>query len=77
MVESSFMRHLVLARKECYNDVIRAAERERLVWQGSDSTRHYVHCRALAWLGRTLVVCGWRLQRRYGTTATLPARLIV
>ena len=63
--------NLVIAQQERHKDLLREAERYRLVRQvlaerGRGDRAWY---RALAWLGRRLVAWGQRLQERYGAAA--------
>ena len=61
--------------QERYKDLLRQAERARLVRQmqaGQERRNHFYH-RALTWLGRRLVGWGCHLQERYGTVAGFPA----
>jgi hypothetical protein len=72
-----------LVRREHYKDLLREAERARLVrqrcpepvegMQPGQERRDHFYCRALTWLGRRLVVLGWRLQERYGAAIAAPA----
>ncbi len=72
-----------LVRREHYKDLLRQAKRARLVrqrypepvegMQAGQERRNHFSCRALTWLGRRLVVWGWRLQKRYGAATTAPA----
>jgi len=61
--------------REHYKDLLREAERNRLVRQAlaGRESRDRFHCRALTWLGRRLVAWGCRLQERYSAAATAPA----
>ena len=64
-----------LVYREHYKDLLREAERARLVrqaWAGQER-RNHLYCRTLTWLGRRLVVWGWRLQERYGAVNAAPA----
>jgi len=64
-----------LIHQERYKDLLREAERARLVRQmqaGQERRNHFYH-RALTWLGSRLVVWGWRLQERYGAVTAAPA----
>lgn len=58
-----------LVARERYKDLLREAERDRLVRQAltGRERRHRFYCGALTWLGRRLIACGWRLQERYGS----------
>lgn len=61
----------IMVQQECYADLLREAEKERLIRQmlpgGEKRDRFYR--RALIWLGRLLVTWGYRLQERYGAAA--------
>ena len=64
-----------LVYREHYKDLLREAERNRLIRQvlaGRESCDRF-HCRALTWLGCRLVAWGWRLQERYSAAAMAPA----
>ena len=63
-----------LIHQERYKDLLREAERYRLVRQAlaGRERRDRFHCRALTWLGRRLVAWGWRLQERYSAAAAAP-----
>lgn len=57
-----------LVHRERYKNLLREAERARLVRQmqvGQEKRNRFYH-RALIWLGRRLVGWGWSLQERYG-----------
>jgi hypothetical protein len=60
-------RHIYLLVGQRHRELLFQAGRRRLVRQarpqGSDAQRFYN--RGLAWLGRRMVVWGWRLQGRY------------
>lgn len=58
-----------LVARERYEDLLREAERERLVRQplAGREKRHPFYSGALTWLGRRLVAWGWRLQHRYAS----------
>jgi hypothetical protein len=64
-----------LVYRERHKDLLREAERNRLIRQvqAGRESRDRFHCRALIWLGRQLVAWGWRLQERYSAAATAPA----
>lgn len=64
-----------LIHQERYQELLREAERYRLVRQAraGREKRDSFHCRALTWLGRRLVAWGWRLQERYGAATATPA----
>ena len=64
-----------LVYREHYKDLLREAEKARLVrqMQAGQESRERFHRRALTWLGRRLVVWGWRLQERYGAMTAAPA----
>ena len=64
-----------LVYREHYKDLLREAEKARLVrqMQAGQERRERFHRRALIWLGRRLVVWGWRLQERYGPAPAAPA----
>jgi hypothetical protein len=61
----------ILAQQERYKDLQREAERARLIPQvlAGRERRHRGYLRMATWLGRHLVIWGWRLQERYGTAA--------
>jgi steroid 5-alpha reductase family enzyme len=61
--------------QERYKDLLREAERYRLVQQAlAGRERHPpFYYRALTWLGGRLVAWGWHLQERYGATTAAPA----
>jgi hypothetical protein len=64
--------NLVIAGRERHKELLREAERYRLVCQvlAERGTRDRGGWyRALAWLGRRLVAWGQRLQERYGAAA--------
>ena len=66
----------IIAHQERYADLLREAERERLVRQvlAGREGRDRFYCRGLTWLGRNLVTWGCRLQARYSAaTAVVPA----
>jgi hypothetical protein len=65
----------VLVQRERYQDLLREAERHRLVRQvlAGRQRRQRAYCRAINWLGRRMVAWGQRLQEHYGATATAPA----
>ena len=70
--------HEVIVQQERRQELLREAERHRLVRQAlaGRETQDRIHCRALTWLGRHLVAWGCFLERRYGTpveTAAMPA----
>lgn len=54
----------VLAYRERYKDLVREAEKARLEWQirAERERQSRTSGRLLAWLGRRLIVWGWRLQ---------------
>jgi hypothetical protein len=62
---------LVIAQRERHKELLREAERYRLVRQvlAERRPRDRAWVRALAWLGRRLVAWGQRLQERYGAAA--------
>ena len=64
-----------LVRQEHYKDLLREAERARLVRQmrAGQERRDRFYRRTLIWLGCRLVVWGWRLQERYGAVTAAPA----
>ena len=64
-----------LVKQERYQDLLREAERQRLVRRvlAGRQRRQRAHCRAMNWLGRRMVAWGQRLQEHYGATATAPA----
>ena len=57
-----------LVYREHYKDLLREAEKARLVRQAQagQERRKPLYCRALTWIGGRLIVWGWRLQARYG-----------
>jgi hypothetical protein len=63
-----FNRHIYRLAGQRHRELLSEAGRRQLVRQalpgGLEPQRFY--SRALAWLGRRLVVWGWRLQGRYG-----------
>jgi hypothetical protein len=64
-----------LVYREHYKDLLREAEKARFVRQvraGQEGRNHF-YCWPLTWLGRRLVVWGWRLQERYGAVTAAPA----
>ena len=63
-----------LVRQEQYKDLLREAERYRLVRQvlAGRERRYLFYYRALTWLGFRLVAWGWRLQERYGAATATP-----
>jgi hypothetical protein len=63
--------YLVIAQRERHKELLREAERYRLVHQAlaERGRRDRAWVRALAWLGRRLVAWGYRLQERYGAAA--------
>jgi len=63
-----------LVRREHYKDLLREAEKARLVrqLQAGQERRNHFYCRALTWLGCRLAVWGWRLQERYGAATAAP-----
>ena len=63
--------NLVIAQRERQQELLREAERYRLVRQAlaERGTRDRAWVRVLAWLGRRLVAWGQRLQERYGAAA--------
>lgn len=65
----------VLVQRERYQDLLREAERHRLVRRALAGRQrpHRFFCQAMSWLGRRMVAWGQRLQERYGTAATAPA----
>jgi len=57
----------VAARQEQYNDLLRQAERERLIWAAAHARKApRLYGPALEWLGCWLIAWGWRLRARYG-----------
>jgi len=64
-----------LVHREHYQDLLHEAEGSRLVRhaRAGQERRNHLYCRALTWLGRRLVVWGWRLQERYGAMTAAPA----
>ena len=64
-----------LVYREHYKDLLREAEKARFVRRvrAGQEGRHHFYCRPLTWLGRRLVVWGWRLQERYGAATAAPA----
>ncbi len=65
----------VLTQRERYKDLLREAERARLVSQApaGDRGKDRLHRRALTWLGLRLIAWGCYLQERYGVTDESPA----
>ena len=65
MIGSGYVAWLV--RRERNVDLLREAERYRLVRQALSARRRRgrLRCRALIWLGQCLVSWGQRLQERY------------
>ena len=63
--------NLVIAARERNKELLREAERYRLVRQvlAERGRRDRAWVQALAWLGRRLVAWGQRLQERYGAAA--------
>jgi hypothetical protein len=59
---------IVLIQEARHQELLRQAERERLIRQAlaGRKTSDSFYRRALTWLGRQLVAWGWRLQERYG-----------
>jgi hypothetical protein len=66
---------IFLIHQERYKELLREAERYRLVRQvrTGHERRHLFYRQALAWLGRRLIAWGWRLQERYGAGTAAPA----
>lgn len=64
-----------LVHRERYKDLLREAEKARLVRQAraGQERRDRFYRRPLTWLGVRLVVWGWRLQERYGAATAGPA----
>lgn len=64
-----------LIHQERYKELLREAERYQLVRQvrAGHERRYLFHRQALAWLGRRLIIWGWRLQERYGAMTAAPA----
>jgi hypothetical protein len=64
----------VLVQRERYQDLLREAEKHRLVLQAlaGRQRRYHFYCRAMNWLGRRMVAWGQRLQEQYdaATAAT-------
>lgn len=60
--------------QERYKDLLREAQRHRLVQQSFPDRRkrHYLSHRVLSWLGRRLVAWGQHLQERHGATPEAP-----
>ncbi|TKJ30016.1 MAG: hypothetical protein CEE40_06305 [Chloroflexi bacterium B3_Chlor] len=65
----------IVAQQERYKDLLREAERHRLVLHelALHERKNRFGCRAMAWLGRALVAWGWRLQERYAARLEVPA----
>ena len=65
----------VLAQEERNRDLLREAEKHRLVRQAlaGRKARADIHCRALSWLGRHLVGWGCALQARYSIPVEAPS----
>lgn len=63
-----------LVERERYKDLLREVERDRLVRRAltGREKRYRFYCGAVSWLGRWLVVWGWRLQQRYGACSRGP-----
>jgi hypothetical protein len=59
---------------ERWRDYMREADRERLIRQviAKPARQNHLYCRALIWLGRQLVACGYRLQQHYGNVVEVP-----
>jgi hypothetical protein len=68
----------IVMKREQYQDLLREAQRDRLVKQAQQSCEpgHSFYRQAFTWLGKRLVCWGLSLQARSGSTpATLePAR---
>ena len=64
----------VLAQRERYQDLLREAEKHRLVRQAlaGRQRRHHL-CQVMNWLGRRMVAWGQRLQKQYEATAAATA----
>lgn len=64
----------LLVHRERYKDLLREAERVRLVrqMQAGREGRERFHRSALTWLGGRLVAWGWGLQERYGAATAAP-----
>ena len=64
-----------LVYREHYKDLLREAEKARLVRQAQagQERRNHLGCRALTWIGGRLIVWGWRLQERYGAMSAASA----
>jgi hypothetical protein len=63
----------IMAQQARYKDLLREAERYRLICQvlaGRGKCDRFWY-RALTWLGQRLVAWGCRLQERYGVAATV------
>jgi hypothetical protein len=67
-----FNRHVFGLANQRYGNLLRLAESSRLIRLASTGRekRPPLYGRMLAWMGRWLVVWGWRLQERYGAAAT-------
>ncbi len=57
-----------VAKQEYYNNMLRAADKQRLVneAQSQRQQRLAFRVRLLRWLGRSMVAWGGRLEARYG-----------
>ena len=67
-----------LVQQERYKDLLREAEEYRLIRKAlaGRTRRTRLHCQALVWLGRWLVVWGYDLLERYGAAAEAPRLLL-
>jgi len=65
----------VMVRQEQYQDLLRQAERERLVWPALSTARAARYRKALLWLGGCLQSWGHRLVD-LGTTPTYGEHLV-
>jgi hypothetical protein len=65
----------VLVQRERYQDLLREAERHRLVRRAlaGHQRRYHFYCRAMNWLGRRMVAWGQRLQEQHSTATAATA----
>jgi hypothetical protein len=65
----------IMVQQECYADLLREAEKERLIQRmlAGRGRRDRFYRQALIWLGRLLITWGCHLQERYGAAAVHPA----
>lgn len=64
----------IVMQQERYQDLLREAQRERLVKQAQQSCKpgHPFYRRALTWLGKQLVTWGLSLQTRFSSATSDP-----